>query len=400
MTFALSIFFTLPAALILVVTLFLLAEVLASLVAIRTGPAAVDRPSSIVVVIPAHNESVGMEPTIEDVLSQLECSDRLIVVADNCNDDTASVARRLGAECIERWDLEKRGKGYALQAALDSLEESEPSVVLFVDADCRLSANFVSMVCSKAAFTGRPVQSMNLMKAAEDAPPQSRVSEFAWSFINDVRMRGLYRMFQITRLTGTGMALPWDIAKELEIGTGEIVEDLSLTINLTRKGLAPMILPEALATSGFPDSTDAAIQQHARWEQGSITFAWKHILPMFASGFRSNNGKLIAMAFDLAIPPLTVFGFLMISFLCLCSAISLFGVLMPFYLMSTASVVFFVSLLIGWILVGRSVLPPKYVGQILKYALDKRKVYGREATDSTKTWTRTRRSDASPIRDD
>ena len=212
MTFALSIFFTLPAALILVVTLFLLAEVLASLVAIRTGPAAVDRPSSIVVVIPAHNESVGMEPTIEDVLSQLECSDRLIVVADNCNDDTASVARRLGAECIERWDLEKRGKGYALQAALDSLEESEPSVVLFVDADCRLSANFVSMVCSKAAFTGRPVQSMNLMKAAEDAPPQSRVSEFAWSFINDVRMRGLYRMFQITRLTGTGMALPWAVS--------------------------------------------------------------------------------------------------------------------------------------------------------------------------------------------
>src|SRR6185437_7691862 len=72
------------------------------------------RSRRIAVLIPAHNESAGLQPTLEDVKSQLCERDRLIVVADNCTDDTAEVAARLGAEVTVRHDLTKIGKGYAL----------------------------------------------------------------------------------------------------------------------------------------------------------------------------------------------------------------------------------------------------------------------------------------------
>src|ERR1700730_7389902 len=55
----------------------------------------------IAVIVPAHNESVGILPTLADIKAQLRASDRLLVVADNCTDDTASVAALVGAEVLE-----------------------------------------------------------------------------------------------------------------------------------------------------------------------------------------------------------------------------------------------------------------------------------------------------------
>ena len=64
----------------------------------------------IAVLIPAHNESYGLVATLYSIKAQLQPQDRLLVVADNCSDDTAEVAKNSGAEVIERQDLKNRGK--------------------------------------------------------------------------------------------------------------------------------------------------------------------------------------------------------------------------------------------------------------------------------------------------
>ena len=69
----------------------------------------------IAVVVPAHNESTGVIPTLADVSNQLLAGDRLLLIADNCNDDTAAVASAAGAEVTERNNYNKVGKGYALE---------------------------------------------------------------------------------------------------------------------------------------------------------------------------------------------------------------------------------------------------------------------------------------------
>src|ERR1039458_5973497 len=107
----------------------------------------------VAVIIPAHNESVGLLPTVEDVKKQLRVGDRLLVVADNCTDDTAVVASTAGAELIERVEPTKIGKGYALDFGLNHLSLDPPAIVIFIDADCRITEGTIGQLatgCSRA----------------------------------------------------------------------------------------------------------------------------------------------------------------------------------------------------------------------------------------------------------
>src|SRR5438270_311212 len=95
--------------------------------------------SRVVVVVPAHNEESAIEETIRGVRSQLDPGDAVLVVADNCSDETAGRARAAGAEVLERTDGALRGKGYALAHGLRHLEASPPDLIVFVDADTRVA---------------------------------------------------------------------------------------------------------------------------------------------------------------------------------------------------------------------------------------------------------------------
>src|SRR4029078_5445080 len=97
------------------------------------------RRQSVVILVPAHDESTGIEKTLRDLDAQLGPRDRVLVVADNCSDDTAAVARTAGAEVIERHDPTKRGKGYALEFGLNYLKQNPPAAVVIIDADCRIA---------------------------------------------------------------------------------------------------------------------------------------------------------------------------------------------------------------------------------------------------------------------
>src|SRR5262249_49159337 len=68
----------------------------------------------IAIIVPAHNERIGLRSTLENLKSQVQSNDRLVVVADNCTDDTAAIAAAAGAEVVVRDDRARVGKGYAL----------------------------------------------------------------------------------------------------------------------------------------------------------------------------------------------------------------------------------------------------------------------------------------------
>src|SRR4051794_4052391 len=107
-TIALSII----SALLSIPVAILFVEVIAALNMVKTPAVARIKAGSrkrIAVIVPAHNESFGVVPTIGDILQQLGDADRLIVVADNCSDDTAAVATAAGAEVILRNDISKIG---------------------------------------------------------------------------------------------------------------------------------------------------------------------------------------------------------------------------------------------------------------------------------------------------
>src|SRR5262249_10163254 len=76
---------------------------------------------SIAVLIPAHDEELTIATAIGSVRPELAPEDRLVVIADNCSDRTADIAREHGAIVIERVEPERKSKGYALRYGLQWL---------------------------------------------------------------------------------------------------------------------------------------------------------------------------------------------------------------------------------------------------------------------------------------
>src|SRR4029078_8125448 len=66
------------------------------------------RRQPVVILVPAHDASTGIEKTLVDIDAHLGPRDRVLVVADNCSDDTAAVARIAGAEVIAGHEPAKR----------------------------------------------------------------------------------------------------------------------------------------------------------------------------------------------------------------------------------------------------------------------------------------------------
>ena len=176
------------------------------------------RPGTIAVIVPAHNEGAGILATLQDITPQLRPGDRLLVVADNCTDNTAAVARAAGAEVSERHDPERRGKGYALDWGVRHLRQDPPEAVVIIDADCRVAPGSILTLTEAALAAGRPTQAFYAMRAAP-WDPRRRVQEFAWALKNHVRPLGLARLGLPCQLMGTGMAFPWQVLTAVELAS-------------------------------------------------------------------------------------------------------------------------------------------------------------------------------------
>ena len=218
----------------------------------RTAPTPkqANRPR-VAVLIPAHNEGAGLRPTVEYVRAQLCTGDRLVVIADNCGDDTAHIAAAAGAQVIERRDPANFGKGYALDFGLKHLSHDPPEVVIIIDADCKVAEGTIHRLTMTCAETGRPAQALDLMEASRDSPINFRVAEFAWRVKNWVRPLGLAALNLPCQMMGTGMAIPWAAIRSVGLASESLVEDLELGLKLSQAGSSPVFCPSALVTSSI-----------------------------------------------------------------------------------------------------------------------------------------------------
>ncbi len=378
------------ALIVLVLSIWLLLEVLASFVPHRS-PEIKAEAGPVAVLIPAHNEGEGLAATLIDIKGQLRPIDRLLVVADNCTDNTAEVAERHGAEVLIRQDAERRGKGYALQHGLDHLRASPPSTVFMTDADCLHSEGMIIGLGADAEHSGSPMQALYLMEAGENAPPSRLVAAFAWLLMNDIRMRGLRTLAGTTRLVGAGVSFPWSIAESLALGSSEIVEDLALTVTLAAQGQRVSFAPHYVVTSTFPDDDDAARVQRARWEHGSLGVIRKRLGHLFVSGFSKMDPWRIALALNVAIPPLTVMALVIISTVVSSLPLLVFGETSGFLVALTAGFFFAAALLMSWFFRGQTILPFSKVKAMVSFIASKFGVYGKSARASSTEWTRTPR---------
>jgi cellulose synthase/poly-beta-1,6-N-acetylglucosamine synthase-like glycosyltransferase len=385
------------AALIGILTIVFFLEVVAAIALPyrdRARNNSIDRPSRVAMLVPAHNESTGLLPTIGDIRGQLRQGDRLLVVADNCSDDTASIATAAGAEVAKRDDPAKRGKGYALEFGIRHLAENPPDVVIVVDADCRLAEKAIDQLAITCAVTRRPVQALYLMTSPNASKLNYQVAEFAWRVKNWLRPLGLNVLHLPCQLVGSGMAFPWDVICQIDLASGWLVEDVKLGLDLAAAGSPPVFCPEARVTSQFASSATGAGTQRRRWEQGHIKTILTLLPQMFWGAVARRNLGLLALTLDLAVPPLSLLALLAVGMCMLAGLIALTGGSSAALVISALTLlVFMLASFLAWLKCGRDILPPAAILLIAPYVLQKLSLYRHILSDREQShWKRTDRT--------
>ena len=348
----------------------------------------------IAILVPAHNESTGLRGTVANIQTQLQPHDRLLVIADNCSDDTAAVAAAAKAEVIERNDPAKRGKGYALDWGVRHLVPDPREIIIIVDADCRLEDGAIDELVTVCAMTGRPTQALYLMKAPRASQINHQVAEFSWRVKNWLRPLGLKAFNLPCQLMGTGMAFPWEVIRSADLANAHLVEDLKLGLDLARAGHAPVFCPSARVTSEFASSAKGAGSQRQRWEQGHLDMIFKAAPRLLVDAIAHRNLDLFAITLDLAVPPLSLLCMLVLGIFGLSLLAAGFGVSSSALAISTATLLMFViATALAWLSCGRDVVPisslvliPSYI--LRKINLYRQFVFGRIETE----WNRTDRT--------
>jgi cellulose synthase/poly-beta-1,6-N-acetylglucosamine synthase-like glycosyltransferase len=346
------------------------------------------------VLVPAHNEGLGLLSTLGNIQKQLLPADRLLVVADNCSDDTTAVAKAGGAEVVERNAPRKRGKGYALDCGVRHLASDPREIVIIVDADCELADGAVDSLISACAGSGRPTQALYLMKAPPASQMNHQVAEFSWRVKNWLRPLGLRAFNLPCQLMGTGMAFPWGVIRSADLANDQIVEDLKLGLDLTLAGHSPNFCPSARVTSEFASSIKGAGSQRQRWEHGHLDLILKAAPRLLAKAVVRRDLDLFAIALDLSVPPLSLLAIMVLGVFCLSLLDAIFGQSFPALFISAFSLLaFIVATFLAWLKCGRDVVPLRAILLIPSYAFRKVRLYRQFIFGKTNSqWTRTDRT--------
>lgn len=346
----------------------------------------------VAVLIPAHNEAAGIAATIRSVVAQTGPSDRVLVVADNCTDQTAAVALTAGAHVIERADPERRGKGFALDHGVSHLATDPPDFVIVVDADCEVRPGSLDQLVWASLSSGRPTQALDLM--VEEGGARS-VRSFAWILKNQVRPLGLRRAGLPCQLMGTGMAFPWEMIRRAKLASGALVEDVKLGLELAVAGTPPLFCPSALVVSKFPQSQEGAAAQVTRWEHGHLALILREVPRLIVQSVLKRSPSLAVMALDVSVPPLSLLVLLLLAVLLAAIAYSwATGRIASSVMVSGLGLAMTVlALARAWGRFGRQAMSPRDVGLLVLYGARKVPVYVRFLVARQGQWIRTKRHD-------
>ncbi|BCM24250.1 glycosyl transferase [Methyloradius palustris] len=316
----------------------------------------------------------------------------MLVVADNCDDDTAEIAKANGVEVIQRTSENQRGKGYALDFGVRYLEADPPDIVIIVDADCIVHDDALNRLAFECISLGRPIQALYLMNSPGNDGLKTKVAEFAWVVKNWVRPLGFLRLNLPCQLMGTGMAFPWLLLKEADLSSGHIVEDMKLGIDFARLSKAPHFCPDALVTSTFPINAEGVKSQRTRWEHGHLGMIVKEGPALLRESLVKANLEQLFMTLDMCVPPLAMLIILIFAMSLLGAVLALFNhQLYPWLYVWSLLVTMAISVILAWLKYGRNILSISHLIYIPFYVLSKIPLYVKFVVKRQVEWVRSRR---------
>lgn len=234
-------------------------------------------------IVAAHNEEMVIQNTVEslNLLNYPKDMYDIFVIADNCSDKTASIARKSGAIVMERTNKYKKGKGYALEWMFNKLSKMDKKydAVGILDADNLVHENFLIEMNKKLCEGYKVVQGYMDSKNPEDTWITGNYSISFWTS---------NRMFQLARsnlklsnqLGGTGFCVSTETLNELGWGATCLTEDLEFTCKLVLNGHKVGWAHEAIIYDEKPLTLKQSWHQRRRWMQGYADVAGRYFFKL------------------------------------------------------------------------------------------------------------------------
>jgi len=256
-------------------------------------------------VVPAHNEEITIEKTIRSLLDVDYPREQfdVIVIADNCSDETAAIARKSGAIVLERFNKIHRGKGFALQWAFGNIMESPASytAVVVIDADSTVSKNFLRVMNWYVEQGFGAIQSADLV-ASNPQSWSSEVSRVSLALYNYAKPLGRKAMKCVSGLRGNGMCFTVDTLRKVPWQAHSITEDTEYGIALLLNGIDTVLAPEATVLATMPAKPKNAESQRTRWEGGRISLIKKYTPLILRAILKDFSWKKVDMLIELLTP--------------------------------------------------------------------------------------------------
>lgn len=268
-------------------------------------PTGTDRSVRFAFVVPAHNEAFGITETIASLraVDYPRHAFRIVVIADNCTDDTAAVARSAGAQVIERTDDARRSKGFALSDVLPRILDDEAlDAVVIIDADSVVSSNILAAAAGRIAAGEHALQIRHGVRNAVDSW-RTELLAVAFACFHDVRSAGREEFGLSCGLRGNGMVFTRHALTVAPHRASSLVEDLEHGFDLADAGIRVAYVGEASVLAEMANTETGSESQRDRWEKGRAQFrprAWSTL----GRGIRSGDRSKIDLAADVLVPPL------------------------------------------------------------------------------------------------
>ena len=226
------------------------------------------------ILIAARNEKNVIGNLIDSINKQ-DYDMKLVttfVVADNCTDNTAEIARSHGAVCYERFDNEHRTKGYALEFLLDRIEEDYGRMsfegYFIFDADNLLNTDYISRM-NDAFDSGEKI--ITSYRNTKNFDENWIASTYALHWIRSIRANHRARsvLHLATNIQGTGFLFTSEIVKNGWHYTS-LTEDRALTADAVAQGYQITYQDKAMFYDEQPTSLKVALRQRTRWSKGHL----------------------------------------------------------------------------------------------------------------------------------
>jgi len=259
------------------------------------------------ILVPAHNEASGIERTVANLLGQdwPRKLFRVIVIADNCTDNTADLARQAGALVLERHSETERGKGHALEFAFQkSLEAGFAEAVVVVDADSLLSTHALQGFAARIASGAMAIQAhYGVLELTRTW--RTRLMRIAFAAFHGLRSLARERLKLSCGLRGNGMCFAARLIREVPHRAYSVVEDLEYGIVLGSAGHRVWYADDIEVLGEMTSHEKAARSQRQRWEGGRFSLMKNFGLSLLWQGIRERKLLLLDLAMDVLTPPVS-----------------------------------------------------------------------------------------------